>query len=291
MSESASARDDFKLITGIGPAIERRLHEAGIVTYNQLAGLKDEAIAEQLQGLAGMSPERIREQEWIRQARELAGLDSLVEETPNATEANGQHYATFTVELLLEKTNEVRRTRVVHVQDRDTETWAGWDATRLLQFMEEQAGFPPAPALTPSAKSETDGPRETERGTALTGVVQVREVELLRDDVPVSSHLVSRDQPFDVRLVLDMETAQIPTNAALRYSAQLYAKGLRDGRRHILGQANGETPAAESLVIQVPARASQMTGGAYRLEADIALRAPSGSEILTSIPGTLVQLS
>ncbi|HSM55080.1 MAG TPA: hypothetical protein VK879_02905 [Candidatus Sulfomarinibacteraceae bacterium] len=286
MSESPGARDDFKLITGIGPAIERRLHEAGIVTFSQLAGLTDEAIAGQLQGLAGMSPERVKEQEWLRQAQELAQLSPLVEDAPQEMAANGQHYATFTVELLMEETNEVRRTRVVHVQDRDTDTWAGWDSKRLMQFIEQQAALT---IVAQEAEEEEAAPRpET---TALSGDLKLRELQVTSADRPEGTRLMNREQPFDVRLVLDMESVETPPAGELHYSAQVYAKGLRDGRRHLLGQVDGETPAAESLVIQVPARASQMTAGAYRLEADIALRAPTGRELLTSVPGILVQLS
>src|SRR5262249_24058024 len=38
--------DDLKLITGVGPSIERRLHSAGILTYAQLATLSPSEIIE-----------------------------------------------------------------------------------------------------------------------------------------------------------------------------------------------------------------------------------------------------
>jgi hypothetical protein len=48
---------------------------------------------------------------------------------------DGQQYATFVVELLLDKHRDVRRTRIVHVQTAAEERWAGWDKERLLHFI------------------------------------------------------------------------------------------------------------------------------------------------------------
>jgi hypothetical protein len=58
---------------------------------------------------------------------------------------NTQSYATFVVELLQEASGEVRRTHVVHIQTNAEERWAGWDGTRLLQFILTQATPPPGP--------------------------------------------------------------------------------------------------------------------------------------------------
>jgi large subunit ribosomal protein L21 len=62
------ALDDFKRIYGIGPAIERRLHSAGIRTFADLAALSAEAIAALLPNL---SAQQITKQGWIPQARKL----------------------------------------------------------------------------------------------------------------------------------------------------------------------------------------------------------------------------
>jgi hypothetical protein len=48
---------------------------------------------------------------------------------------NEQRYGTFVVELLLDEHQEVRRTRVVHIQTGSEERWAGWDEERLLRFI------------------------------------------------------------------------------------------------------------------------------------------------------------
>jgi predicted flap endonuclease-1-like 5' DNA nuclease len=62
--------DDLTVIKGIGPVISKRLNDAGIYTYEQLASLTldefEEALGDLLQRF-------INERAILRQARELAG--------------------------------------------------------------------------------------------------------------------------------------------------------------------------------------------------------------------------
>jgi predicted flap endonuclease-1-like 5' DNA nuclease len=63
-------RDDLKAIKGIGPAIEKLLHELGIFRYSQIAEISEydiDRIAERLKGFRT----RIHREDWIGQAREL----------------------------------------------------------------------------------------------------------------------------------------------------------------------------------------------------------------------------
>jgi predicted flap endonuclease-1-like 5' DNA nuclease len=66
----APARDDLKVINGIGPVIERKLNEAGIYSFEQLGSLQ----AEDLRRILGKTIQRLADEEaLLRQARELAG--------------------------------------------------------------------------------------------------------------------------------------------------------------------------------------------------------------------------
>jgi hypothetical protein len=51
-----------------------------------------------------------------------------------------QHYVNFTIEFLLDEKNRIRCTRVVHVQSGDADTWAGWGADQLFDFLARHAG-------------------------------------------------------------------------------------------------------------------------------------------------------
>ena len=62
--------DDLKQIRGIGPAIEKRLHEQGIVTVAQIASLDDDA-CEGLAAAIKVSADKIRRDQWVEQARSL----------------------------------------------------------------------------------------------------------------------------------------------------------------------------------------------------------------------------
>ncbi len=130
---SSLPADEFRRLYGIGPAIERHLHNAGIRTFAQLATLSPEEIVARIPGL---SAKRIAKEAWIRQAHKLILKQerdrSHKKET--AVIVSRQHYANFTVEFLLSDNDEVRRTRVVHIQSEDVESWTGWEAERLIDF-------------------------------------------------------------------------------------------------------------------------------------------------------------
>lgn len=76
--------DDLESIVGIGPVFAARLQEAGISTFAQLASTS----AEDLARITEQSLERVIEEDWLGQARELAGLEDgqnlLEEEAPPA---------------------------------------------------------------------------------------------------------------------------------------------------------------------------------------------------------------
>ncbi len=130
---SSPKADDFTRIKGIGPAIEKRLHNAGIRTFARLSALSPAEVAALTPGL---SAERITQQGWTRQARKLAPKQVPAKPRKETAALVGrQHYATFTVELLLDENDEARRTRVVHIQSGDMDTWAGWEAEQLIDFL------------------------------------------------------------------------------------------------------------------------------------------------------------
>ena len=61
--------DNLKLINGIGPEIEKRLHEAGITSFAQLGKL----LPSKLEAILGSSIQHLADEaEIIEQARELA---------------------------------------------------------------------------------------------------------------------------------------------------------------------------------------------------------------------------
>jgi predicted flap endonuclease-1-like 5' DNA nuclease len=62
-------RDNLKAIKGIGPAIEKKLNNAGIFTYTALANLS----VEELENILGNTRRLVQEGDLISQAKKLAG--------------------------------------------------------------------------------------------------------------------------------------------------------------------------------------------------------------------------
>jgi predicted flap endonuclease-1-like 5' DNA nuclease len=64
------APDDLKLIVGIGPVLERMLHQLGVTTFRQVAFWSEHDIDE-FDAKLHEFPGRIRRDEWVTQARSL----------------------------------------------------------------------------------------------------------------------------------------------------------------------------------------------------------------------------
>lgn len=67
----ASQADDLQAISGIGPAFEQRLKDAGITRYEQIASLSADDIREKI----NLDPWRGDVESWIEQAQRLAAED------------------------------------------------------------------------------------------------------------------------------------------------------------------------------------------------------------------------
>jgi len=67
--QTANTKDDLKMIKGIGPAIEKKLNQAGIHTFEALARLS----TEELEDILGTTKRLVQEGNLITQAKQLAG--------------------------------------------------------------------------------------------------------------------------------------------------------------------------------------------------------------------------
>jgi hypothetical protein len=223
---AGQAGDDFQQIQGIGAAIDRRLHDAGILTYQDLAALTPEQIAASLAGVAGLSPARIASQDWTGQASRLAGPAA-----PPLPSEPDQRYASFHVEFLLDVDDSVRRTKVHHHQSGTDEAWAGWDEGRLLALLREHIPIMAPRQLAEAAELPSSvAPAATEPEPAARSGAQLGEAVSSGDqpDRAVSSG----DQPD--RVIPSRggpETADLPVglpSSALRVD---YLGLTREGQR------------------------------------------------------------
>ncbi|MEM9971236.1 MAG: 50S ribosomal protein L21 [Pseudomonadota bacterium] len=68
--KAESGADDLKKLSGVGPALEKKLHEAGVTTFAQIAAWSAEDIAEMDEKLSFKG--RIERDGWVDQATALA---------------------------------------------------------------------------------------------------------------------------------------------------------------------------------------------------------------------------
>jgi len=70
VAPQTAAADDLKKLSGVGPALEKKLNAAGVTTYAQVAGWKKADVAAMDEKLSFKS--RIEREGWVAQAAKLA---------------------------------------------------------------------------------------------------------------------------------------------------------------------------------------------------------------------------
>src|SRR5215469_8021643 len=138
---NGSARDDLTRIAGLRPDIARRLNEAGIRTYPDLADCSAGEIAKALPGAGPHIWTRI--DSWRHRAQELAGRSEMPPERGDPAAGNGQRYESFMIRVLLNDDGSIRDTRMEHIRTGAVKRWAGWEHSAMLGFVKEAA--PTAP--------------------------------------------------------------------------------------------------------------------------------------------------
>ena len=68
-ARKADGGDDLKELSGVGPALEKKLNEAGVTTFAQIAAWTDADVADMDEKLSFKG--RIEREGWIEQAKEL----------------------------------------------------------------------------------------------------------------------------------------------------------------------------------------------------------------------------
>ncbi len=68
--EPAAAADDLKQLSGVGPALEKKLNAAGVTSFVQIAAWTDADVADMDEKLSFKG--RIEREGWIKQAKKLA---------------------------------------------------------------------------------------------------------------------------------------------------------------------------------------------------------------------------
>ena len=176
-TDRARPDTDLQAIRGVGPKIEAQLRAAGITTLAQLARTPLNQLVTLLRDVRPRyDADRITREGWLAQAARLAA--ATAGQLPADT---GRYRHNFTAEVHLDVgSDDVISSKVVHVQTGDEEAWAGWDADRLVRFIEERAGVAePSPEPAPA--------RETREQLALRSYAVVDAPVMARPNADVLS--------------------------------------------------------------------------------------------------------
>jgi hypothetical protein len=297
--------DDFQRIVGIGEAIERRLHDAGILTYQDLAMCSPEQVAASLAGMAGLSPARIVGQDWTGQARKLAGSSA-----PPLPSEPSQHYASFHIELLLDVDGSVRRTKVHHHQSETDEAWPGWDEDRLLALLRDHIPLK-APRKTAEADDQESSaaPTTTQPETAAFSGDQPETPGLLMSMPSSCLHVESLGltregrrsyswtpgESTSIGFTLRVNRISTLQAEAFDFTADVTARSeLGDDQRWPLGTVQGAIRVDEPLPVELTGLS--LPRGLYRLEATVHLyptdHAPDSEPFHSErLSGALIQVA
>ncbi len=216
------------------------------------------------------------------------------------------HPATFTVELLLDENNNVYSTHVLHVQSRREHSWSDWPKSELVDFLGQSAGVnvmsvepvlaepvlvtaeepEPAPAVVAESTPLTAKP-------ALAGTLHLHDMKVLTAGSSQPRRLLPHDQPFDVRLTLDLSEITVPGSTPLNYTASIYRKSRSDPSGQIIGETEGTIKPADNVIIDVEGKL--LAGGSYRLAAKVILALPgtkpsSKPDIMAVIEGYRIRV-
>jgi hypothetical protein len=310
----APRQDDLTCIAGIGPDIARRLDEAGIRTYAQLADSSFGKIAKALPGAGPLLWRCI--DGWRHRAQELAGGTTMPPERGGPAAGNGQHYESFMVRVLLNHDGSIRDTRMEHIGTGEVKRWAGWEHDAMLGFIKKTAA-PAAPPMLLAAPVEpldaepqpgsvlesvaetsatsqvrpisqppvTAGPPTTPLPSAQPEASQAAAGSAAADASPpglpapvvrlqLDRTLLRAAQPFAVTLSLDL-TKVAPQSERLSYSAVILARQLGGRSGRTLASPCGLLKVAGTTTITIDA--GGLPPGIYLLEAAVSLRAAGAS--------------
>lgn len=313
--------DDFRLIKGIGPALAGRLYDAGVSTYKQLALLSPAKLAEMVTGL---SAKQVSKQDWSGQARKLATKKTQpkLPQKDRPKRSISQHYENFTIEFLVDDKHAVRRTRVAHIQSGDADTWAGWEARQLVDFLARHTGVRIAVERPEKQADQTEHNRDVQNrnsepqttepesrsfpspyaiATGHSAPVEettspapqasklcIRTMEVLTPGSDRPVNFLRQDQSYLVRLTLDLTEMNEPDDLPLLYKASVFARQL-GGTRHAIGEIVSTLKFSKSVSLDI--NGDPLPPGTYRLEAFAEIRSDEATPgPIDSLKGGLLQV-
>jgi hypothetical protein len=257
----------------------------------------DSELADKLQALVEQTPP-------IELTHAVTPLDEPQKDTEKMASKEKLHPATFTVELLLDENNYVHSARAIHIESQREHSWTGWPNIELVDFLSEsvELNIPsdePAlanaeePEQVPALITDSEPPTSVAAKPALAGTLHLRDIKILAAGSSEPRRLLPHDQPFDVRLTLDLSEITAPGDTPLDYKASIYRKSRSDPSGQIVVESDGTIKPADNVTIDVVG--NLLPEGSYRLAAKVILALPgtkptSKPDIMAVIDGNRIRV-
>jgi hypothetical protein len=212
--------DAFHELPEITPALERRLHAAGILTFADLADLTPNEAEERLGKVPPTMARKLRTGAWVGEARaraeEASGPPKEAHEQATTgsrdsgpTDHPQPRMEAFTLKLSLDADGAIERTTILHARSKVEEAWPGWASDRLQQFVQRYC--PPSRRPTPEPSRK---PAPVPQGGNRLSV-----------ELSCGLHRAT-GQGEDMLLELDLGPQLAPESRQIGYTAELRAQAL-----------------------------------------------------------------
>lgn len=300
--------DDFTLIRNISQKTASRLHEAGILTYEKLAAMTSDEIVSRIGAGSGISAESIAKKDWIGQAAKLAeALQAKGKPGHAEPSTSNLHAVSYVVELFLDDRNTVSRTKMRHVQSEEEEDWSEWNERRLMEYFlrRPELNVPKTQPISKAAKSsqftviESDafvsaavqeaGNRvasasDTSSGNyakqkdvpTATGKPRLHTLEIIPEQIGFPCRAFAQNQPFNVRLNLDMADVALDDNAPLNYSLTVQSRSLTNEDDEAVTKGTGVITTSGNVLLEL--QAAPLSPGVYQFAAALTLSPQATSQ-------------
>jgi hypothetical protein len=208
--------------------------------------------------------------------------------------ATHQHYATFSLELLMNDDNTVRRTKLAHLQSGVAQTWSEWEPSTVIEFVEVNGLLPQelTGRIAPNASQPEVSSSMRASSVVKESAVKFEILGARREDELDYCQLMQRDQSYALQLALEWEGDKPALGAKVKYEAVAQAKLLGTPKLLRVGVTVGIAAAGERVLIDVSG--ARLPPGTYRLSAALTLRRENaignGSELVLLRDGGLLNV-
>lgn len=304
--------EDFKIIRGIGPGIEERLHKNGILTYAQLAALSPADITALLSNYAGVTTEKIVKQDWTGQAQALAtgqqpiSVENIaIKEPAEAVEVRVEKpqvekdtAQTPDLETSLEKLLAANRLKsnkekntyqasfslslkidaernitLTHMQDKASQQEESWPGWNSERLVNFMERT--ASINFPAIQATPQAvatASQAEEPVEQPITVSALGLEVLPENSTSPTHFINPDEPYRLAIALDLGETKLTPETFVNYCMTVEGKRLGEETRQLVSQSEGSFKFDHQVKLQ--AKGAKVAPGFYRLEARIKLNLP-----------------